>query len=84
MVPFSVTPTIHDLRHTFATRLVQAGVDLYTIQALGRWKTLSMVKNYAHHNTDTLRVGIDNLNSLREKYCHNFVTIDVDAKKHIS
>jgi integrase len=28
----------HDLRHTFATRLVQAGVDLYAVQKLGRWK----------------------------------------------
>ncbi|MEW6544534.1 MAG: site-specific integrase [Nitrospirota bacterium] len=33
----------HDLRHTFATRFVQAGVDLYAVQKLGRWKTISMV-----------------------------------------
>jgi len=26
----------HDLRHIFATRLVQAGVDLYMVQRLGR------------------------------------------------
>ena len=26
----------HDLRHTFATRLIQAGVDVYTLQKLGR------------------------------------------------
>ena len=26
----------HDLRHTFATRLVRAGVDLYAVQKLGR------------------------------------------------
>lgn len=25
----------HDLRHTFATRLIHAGVDLYTVQRLG-------------------------------------------------
>jgi len=49
----------HDLRHTFATRLVQAGVDLYMVQKLGRWKTVSMVQRYAHHNTETLRNAIE-------------------------
>jgi len=38
----------HDLRHTFASHLALKGVDLYTIQRLGRWKTLSMVTRYAH------------------------------------
>jgi len=36
------------LRHTFASRLVAAGVDLRTVQELGGWKTLSMVQRYAH------------------------------------
>lgn len=54
----------HDLRHTFATRLVQAGVDLYTVQKLGRWKTVSMVQRYAHHNTETLRSGIEVMDSI--------------------
>jgi integrase len=49
----------HDLRHTFATRLVQAGVDLYTVQKLGRWKTVNMVQRYAHHHTETLRNAIE-------------------------
>ena len=49
----------HDLRHTFATRLVQAGVDLYAVQKLGRWKTLSMVMRYAHHYTESLRAGAE-------------------------
>ena len=49
----------HDLRHTFATRLVQAGVDLYTVQKLGRWKTISMVMRYAHHHPESLRAGIE-------------------------
>ncbi|HSL05923.1 MAG TPA: site-specific integrase, partial [Nitrospiraceae bacterium] len=49
----------HDLRHTFATRLVQAGVDIYTVQKLGRWKTISMVMRYAHHHPESLRAGIE-------------------------
>ena len=41
-----VTP--HTLRHTFASRLVMAGVDLRTVQELGGWKDLKMVERYAH------------------------------------
>jgi len=40
--------TWHGNRHTFASRLVMAGVDLRTVQELGGWKTLSMVQRYAH------------------------------------
>jgi integrase len=49
----------YDLRHTFATRLVQAGADIYTVQNLGRWKTISMVMRYAHHHPESLRAGIE-------------------------
>ncbi len=41
-----VTP--HVLRHTFASRLVMAGVDLRTVQVLGGWKSLDMVMRYSH------------------------------------
>ena len=54
----------HDLRHTFATRLVQDGVDLYTVQRLGRWRSLSMVMRYAHHNAESLRSGMEAVNRL--------------------
>ena len=39
----------HDLRHTFATRLVQAGVDLYKVQRLLGHKSPVMTQRYAHH-----------------------------------
>lgn len=54
----------HDLRHTFATRLVQNGVDLYSVQKLGRWKTTAMITRYAHHYPESLRPGIETMDGV--------------------
>ena len=61
----------HDLRHTFATRLVQAGVDVYTIQKIGSWKSISMVMRYAHHYPESLRSGADELDKIQKKVSTN-------------
>jgi integrase len=56
----------HDAtRHTFATRLVRAGVDIYTVQKLGRWRSISMVMRYAHHSSESLRPGVEALDRIR-------------------
>jgi len=41
-----VTP--HVMRHTAITKLVQAGIDLPTIQRISGHKTVAMVLRYAH------------------------------------
>lgn len=38
---------VHDWRHSWASSMVMAGVDLLTVQRLGGWKSLDMVRRYA-------------------------------------
>ena len=51
----------HDLRHTCATRMVQAGVDLYKVQRLLGHKSPIMTQRYAHHYPESLRDGVETL-----------------------
>ena len=53
----------HDLRHTFASRLVQQGVSLYEVMHLTGHKYLEMVQRYAHLAPDFQDRAIDALNS---------------------
>jgi integrase len=60
----------HDLRHTFATRLIQNGVDLYKVKELLGHKTIVMAMRYAHHYPESLRSSIEVLDN-----CYNFATV---------
>src|SRR2546427_7810493 len=53
--------TWHANRHSFASRLVMASVDLRTVQELGGWKTLGMVQRYAHLAPSHLRAAVERL-----------------------
>jgi len=48
----------HDLRHTFATRMAQKGIDLYKIAKLLGHKDIRMTQRYSHHCPDSLRDGV--------------------------
>src|SRR5208283_4927267 len=49
----------HDLRHTFATRLVQNGVDLYKVSKLMGHSSIESTHRYAHHCPESLRGGVE-------------------------
>jgi len=51
----------HTLRHTVITHLVQAGVDLPTVQRISGHKTLQMVVRYAHQNGAHVQAAMDKL-----------------------
>ena len=57
--PALVTP--HVMRHTAITRLVQAGVDLPTIQKISGHKTLTMVLRYTHVSANHIDEAIQAL-----------------------
>lgn len=51
----------HCLRHTFASRLTMQGQNAITVQELGGWKTLEMVKRYSHLSPGHLLEAVEGL-----------------------
>lgn len=51
----------HGLRHTFGTRLAQAGKSSHEIGALMGIKTEKVLKRYMHHNVESLRNAVHSL-----------------------
>ena len=54
----------HDLRHTFASRLVMAGVDLYTVSKLLGNHDIKMTQRYAHLSPDHLHQAVRALDKI--------------------
>ena len=66
----------HDLRHDFCSRLVQRGVDLYTVAALAGHKNITTTQRYAHLSPEKLKSAVAVLN-----FGHNLDTMGTSQKK---
>ena len=52
--------TLHCVRHTFATELIAAGVDIPTAQRLGGWSTpKTLLTVYAHSTDEAAKKAIE-------------------------
>jgi integrase len=63
--------TWHTLRHTFASRLVNSGVDIVTVKELLGHSSLSVTMRYAHTNIDSKRTAVEKLAGFSD----NLVTV---------
>ena len=55
----------HDLRHSWASCHVKAGTPLHVLQELGGWKSVEMVRRYAHLSSEHLAEYVDRLPAFR-------------------
>ena len=57
----------HDLRHTFASRLVMSGVDLYTVCRLLGHEDIKMTVRYAHLAPGYMKAAVNILTKRRKR-----------------
>ncbi len=76
---------VHDLRHTFASRVSQAGIDLYSNSKLMGHKSTKMTTRYAHHNPESLRPAVEALEKTRSEICYISATVaQVEKVKRVT
>jgi len=66
--------TFHDLRHTFGTRLADAGVDVVTIKELMGHASIVTTMRYLHATGQGKRGAITVLSEYRQRRRHKVVT----------
>jgi integrase len=70
--------TFHGLRHTWASRLIQAGTPVHALMEMGGWSDVSMVRKYAHFGSEHLLDFANKINKPAQKPAH---PVNLELKK---
>lgn len=57
----------HDLRHTAASRMIQAGVDLVTVSKILGHSSIQMTMRYVHSTTELMKQAVEKLAEIYEQ-----------------
>jgi len=68
----------HDLRHTAATRMVEAGVDLVTVSKILGHSSIQMTMRYAHPTPGNMRLAVEKLGEFYEQTRQKVDTVKID------
>lgn len=55
--------SFHCLRHTGATRMLAAGVDIETVRQIGGWASLAILKRYLHPADEAKRAAVETISA---------------------
>jgi len=66
----------HDLRHTFACRMIQKGCDIETLRDLLGHHSISVTERYIHTNLDQKRSAVELLSEQKEAYLLRICDMD--------
>ena len=70
---------VHDLRHTAATRMIEAGVDLVTVSKILGHSSIQMTMRYAHPTPENMQRAVNKLGVIFDGSCHKIDTLEGSA-----
>ncbi len=76
--------TFHDLRHTYASNLAMAGVDIATVQELLGHKSINMTKRYSHPTLEHKKRAVEKIKSAVTDTSLDTRVIDLKTKSDVS
>jgi integrase len=72
---------LHDLRHTAASWMVEAGVDLVTVSKILGHSSIQMTMRYAHPTPENMKRAVERLVEILDLTCQKNTAITVPKPK---